>query len=64
MPTFEEHFSPAALDASFERLLKGHFDVIAMRFRISTGSDRIELDLFKRDKQKHLAAAARKVLSG
>lgn len=64
MPTFEDHFSLEALDASFERLLDGHFDVIAERPRISTGSDRIELDLFQRDKQKHLSAAGRKVLSG
>lgn len=64
MPTFEDHFSSAALDASFERLLAGHFDVIAERHRISTGSDRVELDLFQRDQQKHLAAARRKVLSG
>lgn len=64
MPTFEDHFSPAALESSFERLLDGHFDVIAERPRISTGSDRVELDLFQRDKEKHFAAAARKVLSG
>ena len=64
MPTFADHFSIASLESSFERLLDGHFDVIAERPRISTGADRIELELFLRDKDKHLAAAQRKVLSG
>ena len=32
--------------------------------RISTGADRIELDLFVRDKEKHLAAISRKVIEG
>ena len=50
----------SALDHS----LDGHFDVIAERPRIPTGVDRVELDLFLRDKDKHLAAAGRKVLSG
>jgi group II intron reverse transcriptase/maturase len=62
--TFDDHFSCAALESSFQRLIDGHFDVIAERPRISTGADRIELELFLRDKDKHLAAAARKVLSG
>lgn len=64
MPNLDDHFTKDALEAILERLLDGHFDVIAERPRISTGADRLELDLFMRDKDKHLAAASRKVLSG
>jgi len=60
----EDFFSSDSLNSSCDSLLDGHFDVITERPRVSTGSDRIELDLFLRDRDKHLAAAARKVLNG
>ena len=64
MPTFDEHFAADKLDQHFEALMNGHFDVIEERPRLSIGSDRIELDLFLRDRQKHLAAMSRKVIEG
>jgi RNA-directed DNA polymerase len=64
MSEFESCFTCERLSAGVESLLDGHFDVIAERPRISTGADRIELALFLRDQDKHLAAIGRKVQSG
>jgi group II intron reverse transcriptase/maturase len=64
MPELESYFTPEHLSGVFDSILDGHFDVIAERPRISTGADRIELDLFQRDKDKHFAAIRRKVLEG
>jgi len=64
VPTFDEFFSIERLDQNVEDLLNGHFDVIEERPRISIGSDRIDLDLFLRDRAKHLAAISRKVIGG
>lgn len=61
MPEFESCFTCENLGVCVDALLDGHFDVIAERPRISAGADRIELDLFLRDKDKHLAAINRKV---
>lgn len=60
----DEFFSIESLNQSLDHLIDGHFDVISERPRISTGADRIELDLFLRDREKHLLAASRKVLEG
>lgn len=62
MTEFEQYFSCDNLAKCVEALLDGHFDVIAERPRISTGADRIELDLFCRDQEKHLDAISRKVI--
>ena len=64
MSKLEDYFTDESLNSAFDRLIDGHFDVIAERPRISTGADRVELELFLRDKGQHLAAAGRKVLSG
>ncbi len=64
MPNFESCFTSEHLTEGVESLLDGHFDVIAERPRISTGADRIELDLFLRDQAKHLTAISRKVIDG
>lgn len=60
----DELFSIDSLNHSLDRLIDGHFDVISERPRISTGADRVELDLFLRDREKHLGAASRKVIEG
>ncbi len=62
MLAFEACFTREHLDAGVEALLDGHFDVIAERPRISNGADRIDLEHFLRDKDKHLTAMSRKVL--
>ena len=64
MPEFEPCFSFENLVKCVEALLDGHFDVIAEKPRISTGADRVELDLFRRDRDKHLKAISRKVIEG
>lgn len=64
MLDFESCFTGEHLAAHVESLLDGHFDVIAECPRISTGADRIELDLFRRDQAKHLTAISRKVIDG
>ena len=64
MPDLELHFAAEYLSEVFQSIIDGHFDVIAERPRISTGADRIELDLFQRDQDKHFAAIRRKVLEG
>ena len=64
MSQLEECFSIKSLNSALDDLIDGHFDVIAERPLISTGADRVELDLFLRDKEKHLSAVERKVLSG
>ena len=61
---FESHFAGDRLVAVVNSFLDGHFDVIAERPRISVGSDRIELDHFLRDRDKHLGAISRKVKDG
>lgn len=61
---FDEFFSIDSLNQSLDRLIDGHFDVISERARISTGADRIELNLFLRDRENHLGAVNRKVLAG
>src|ERR1700737_1223975 len=62
MTDFESFFTLERLNLVFDSLIDGHFDVIAEQPRISTGADRIEFDLFQRD--RHLAAVSRKVLEG
>lgn len=64
MTSFESFFTLEYLKLVVDSLIEGHFDVIAERPRISTGADRIELGLFQRDQDKHLAAISRKVLEG
>jgi len=64
MPEFDPCFACESLSKCVEALLNSHFDVIAERPRISTGADRIELALFQRDQDKHLAAISRKVNDG
>lgn len=64
MPDFESCFTCDNLARYVDALLDGHFDVIAEQPRISTGADRIDLDLFRRDQEKHLPAIGRKVISG
>src|SRR5262245_48907052 len=64
MLDFESCFTCERLSACVKSLLDGHFDVIAERPRISTGADRIELDLFLRDQGKHLTAIGRRVQRG
>lgn len=64
MTPFEDFFSVEHLDGVVESILDGHFDVIRERPRVSTGADRIDLDLFLRDRDKHIAAISRKVLEG
>lgn len=64
MPNFETFFASESLISNVKSLLDGHFDVIAERPRISAGSDRIELDLFLRDRDMHLMALGRKVIDG
>jgi RNA-directed DNA polymerase len=63
VPDLESCFTCENLSTSVESLLDGHFDVIAERPRIQTGADRIELILFLRDRDQHLATINRKVLS-
>lgn len=64
MSDFESAFAIDKLSSIVDSIVNGHFDVIAERSRISTGADRIELVYFLRDREKHLAAINRKVLSG
>lgn len=64
MPEFETCFTSENLAKCVDGILDGNFDVIAERPRISTGADRIELGLFLRDQDKHLAAISRKVTDG
>lgn len=64
MLDFESSFTVENLDTVVDSIIDGHFDVINERSRISTGADRIELDHFIRDREKHVAAISRKVLSG
>jgi RNA-directed DNA polymerase len=64
MPDFESRFTPHSLSRVVESILDGHYDVIAERPRITTGSDRIELAHFLRDRDIHLAAISRKVTEG
>jgi len=64
VPTFEETFAVDALRQIVNKLRNGHFDVIHSRVRIATGADRIDWQLFERDKDLHLSAIKRKVLSG
>src|ERR1700722_5975025 len=64
MSDFESYFTADHLLCVVDSLLDGHFDVIHERPRISVGSDRIELDLFLRDRDQHLAAIARKITDG
>ena len=64
MSEFERSFSVENLDATVEEIIDNHFDVVAERCRISTGADRIELAHFLRDREKHVTAISRKVLSG
>jgi RNA-directed DNA polymerase len=64
MPNFESFFTNQSLISVVDALLNGHFDVIAERSRISAGADRIELNHFIRDRDKHLAAIGRRVSDG
>ena len=64
MTDFESFFGIEPLKLVVASLLDGHFDVISDRPRISTGADRIELDLFLRDQDMHLASISRKVVEG
>jgi RNA-directed DNA polymerase len=61
---FDPFFTVEHLNSVFDSLIDSHFDLIAWRPRISTGADRIELDLFQRQRHLHLAALSRKVLEG
>lgn len=58
----EEAVSEDALERAFTRLCDRHFDVIKERVKISAGADRVQLQHFSRDRKKHFAAIARKVL--
>lgn len=64
MSNLDDFFSAGFLNEVVDGLIDGHFDVIADRPRISTGADRIDLNLFQRDQEKHLSAIQRKVLEG
>ena len=61
---FEEALSLESLSNSFDTLLVRRYDVIADEPRILPGADRIQLDHFRRDRQKHLSAIHRKVCQG
>src|SRR5438105_7870026 len=64
MTDFESTFALERLVMVLDSLLEGHFDVIVERHRITTGADRVDLDLFLRDRDLHLATASQKVLQG
>ncbi len=64
MLPFEDCFSLTQLERNFAGLLYGHLDVVRNTHRIARGSDRVELDSFRRDLSKHLRAASRKAIQG
>jgi RNA-directed DNA polymerase len=64
MTSFESYFDVDTLKLIVASLLDCHFDVISERPRISTGADRIELDLFLRDQDMHISSIGRKVIEG
>lgn len=64
MSNLDDFFSADRLHDVVNGLIDGHYDVIADRPRISTGADRIDFSLFRRDQDKHLTAIQRKVLDG
>jgi RNA-directed DNA polymerase len=58
---FERCFSEKSLEYEFEGLCLSHLDIFSGNPKIATGADRISIDLFNRDKAKHIAALSRKV---
>lgn len=64
MTDFDSFFSVDHLNSVFDSMIDGHFDVLAERPRISTGADRIELELFQQQRHLHLPAISRKVRTG
>src|SRR5947209_18669000 len=64
MTDFELFFTPDHLASIFKSIQDGHYDVIKDRCFISSGADRIELDLFLRDQDLHLRSISRRVLAG
>ncbi len=63
-PVFVEAFSPAALDAAYEDLLRSHHDAFTDAPRIAAGSDRLTRAQFELQRAQHLTAASRQVLRG
>jgi hypothetical protein len=61
---FDAAFSPAALDAEYEDLLRSHHDAFTDAPRIATGSDRLTRTQFERQRTQHFTAASRQVLRG
>lgn len=59
-----DFFSVEALERQFQRYCTGHHDVFAGAPKVPLGYDGIRLDLFERDKDKHLRAMSRKLLQG
>lgn len=59
-----EFFTIDKLEANLSALLDGHFDVLKSKHRIAVGADKIDLQLFQRDQDKHLRAIQRKVSQG
>lgn len=64
MSDFDDAFSIPALAQTFDELLIRRYDVVADEPRILPGADRIHLEHFGRDRNKHLSAIHRKVVQG
>jgi group II intron reverse transcriptase/maturase len=64
LPTFDDVFQIENLRRSFDRLLIRHYDVISDEPQLVPGADRIQLQHFKAELDKHLRAIARKATQG
>src|SRR6266702_2970063 len=62
MDTFDSYFELPFLKESFESFRESHYDFIKQRFRVCTGSDRMDLDLFTRDIEMHLSTIRLKAI--
>lgn len=61
---FDAAISIASLEEAYDRLRDGHRDVFEDTVKIPSGSDRIQLPHFDRDRSKHFRAAERKLREG
>lgn len=64
MDDFDDSFAIPALARIFHELLIRRYDVVADEPRILPGADRIQLEHFERDRDKHLSAIHRKAVQG
>ncbi|MCC6649124.1 MAG: Retron-type reverse transcriptase [Polyangiaceae bacterium] len=62
--SFADAFGISALEETYNDLLRSHHDAYLDAPRIAQGSDRLTRALFERQRQLHLAAASRQVLTG